>query len=53
MARPSSVTGAHYAQISTLFWEAVHATLNGYGSARDNLARLGDRLRTLQLRAGW
>jgi len=53
VARPSSTTGAHYAQISTLFWEAAHATLNGYGSARDNLARLDDRLRTLQLRAGW
>jgi trehalose/maltose transport system substrate-binding protein len=53
VTRPSSVTGVHYAQISTLFWEAAHATLNGYGSARDNLARLDDRLRTLQLRAGW
>jgi trehalose/maltose transport system substrate-binding protein len=53
VARPSSATGVHYAQISTLFWEAAHATLNGYGTARDNLARLDDRLRTLQLRAGW
>jgi trehalose/maltose transport system substrate-binding protein len=53
VARPSSVTGVHYAQISTLFWEAAHATLNGYGTARGNLARLDSRLRTLQLRAGW
>jgi trehalose/maltose transport system substrate-binding protein len=53
VARPSSATGAHYAQLSTLFWEAAHATLSGYGSARDNLARLDARLRTLQLRAGW
>jgi trehalose/maltose transport system substrate-binding protein len=53
VARPSSATGVHYPQISTLFWEAAHATLNGYGTARDNLARLDDRLRTLQLRAGW
>lgn len=53
VARPSSAAGAHYAQISTLFWEAAHATLNGYGTARDNLARLDSRLRTLQLRAGW
>jgi trehalose/maltose transport system substrate-binding protein len=53
VARPSSATGVHYAQISTLFWEAAHATLNGYGTARDNLARLDNRLRTLQLRAGW
>lgn len=53
VARPSSLTGRHYAQISTRFWEAAHATLNGYGSARDNLARLESRLRALQLRAGW
>ena len=39
VARPSALTGAQYAQVSTLFWEAAHATLSGYGSARDNLAR--------------
>ncbi len=53
VARPSSLTGTHYVQISTRFWEAVHATLNGYGSAQDNLARLEGRLKALQLRAGW
>ncbi len=53
VARPSAVTGAQYAKVSTLFWEAAHATLNGYGAARDNLARLDDRLRLLQARAGW
>ncbi len=53
VARPSAATGAQYAQVSTLFWEAAHATLNGYGTARDNLARLDSRLRLLQARAGW
>jgi trehalose/maltose transport system substrate-binding protein len=53
VARPSAATGAQYAQVSTLFWEAAHATLNGYGTARDNLARLEDRLRLLQARSGW
>ena len=45
--------GAHYANLSTLFWEAAHATLAGRGSAAENLAALEDRLRLLRLRAGW
>jgi len=53
VARPSAVTGQHYAQVSTLFWEAAHATLIGNGTARDNLARLADRLRLVGQRAGW
>ncbi len=53
VARPSAVTGSQYAQVSTLFWEAAHATLNGYGTAGDNLTRLEGRLRLLQARAGW
>jgi len=53
VARPSALTGQHYAQVSTLFWEAAHATLSGNGSARENLARLEDRLRLVGRRAGW
>jgi trehalose/maltose transport system substrate-binding protein len=53
VARPSALTGKHYAQVSTLFWEAAHDTLTGNGSARDNLARLADRLRLVERRAGW
>ena len=53
VARPSARTGAHYANLSTLFWEAAHATLAGRGSASENLAALADRLRLLRLRAGW
>jgi trehalose/maltose transport system substrate-binding protein len=53
VARPSSLTGAHYAQVSTLFWEAANRTLSGYGTATQNLAWLEDRLRLLQGRAGW
>jgi trehalose/maltose transport system substrate-binding protein len=53
VARPSSLTGAQYPQVSTLFWEAAHATLSGYGTARQNLAGLEDRLRLLRSRAGW
>jgi len=53
VARPSAITGRHYSQVSTLFWEAAHATLIGNGSARENLARLADRLRLVEQRAGW
>ncbi|MEZ5931921.1 MAG: ABC transporter substrate-binding protein [Alphaproteobacteria bacterium] len=53
VARPSARTGVQYAQLSTLFWEAAHRTLTGYGTAADNLARLEDRLKLLQDRAGW
>lgn len=53
VARPSARTGTQYAQLSTLFWEAAHRTLTGYGSAADNLGRLEDRLQLLQDRAGW
>ena len=53
VARPAGRTGSSYAQLSTLFWEAAHATLTGRGSAVDNLAALGDRLRLLQARSGW
>ena len=53
VARPSSLTGTQYAHLSTLFWEASHRTLAGYGTARENLAWLDDRLRLLQSRAGW
>ena len=53
VARPAVRTGPRYAHLSTLFWGAAHATLLGQGSASDNLAALEDRLRLLQLRAGW
>jgi trehalose/maltose transport system substrate-binding protein len=53
VARPSSRTGAHYAQLSTLFWEAAQATLTGRGSAEENLAALAQRLELLQSRTGW
>jgi trehalose/maltose transport system substrate-binding protein len=53
VARPSALTGQHYAQVSTLFWEAAHDTLIGNGTARENLARLADRLRLVGQRAGW
>jgi trehalose/maltose transport system substrate-binding protein len=53
VARPSSLTGGQYAQVSTLFWEAAHDTLIGNGRAQDNLARLEERLDLLRARARW
>ena len=53
VARPSSLTGGQYAQVSTLFWEAAHDTLTGNGRAQDNLARLENRLDLLRARAHW
>ena len=53
VARPSSLTGGQYAQVSTLFWEAAHNTLIGNGTALANLAWLEDRLELLRSRAGW
>jgi trehalose/maltose transport system substrate-binding protein len=38
--RPSAPAGAKYNEVSSLFWNAVHETLSGNGSAADNLAGL-------------
>src|SRR3546814_11780405 len=38
VARPSTVTGRRYNQVSSAFVRAVHATLSGNGSAAENLA---------------
>lgn len=47
VARPSGVTGTRYNQVSTEFWNAVHATLNGTTSAEESLAQLERRLERL------
>ncbi|HKK13536.1 MAG TPA: ABC transporter substrate-binding protein [Gammaproteobacteria bacterium] len=52
IARPSRVTGRQYNRVSSDFWNAVHFTLAGQGSARDNLKSLAGRLDRLS-RPGW
>ncbi len=47
VARPSGATGARYNQVSTEFWNAVHATLSGTTSADQALAQLARRLERL------
>ncbi|QIB33299.1 ABC transporter substrate-binding protein [Ancylobacter pratisalsi] len=50
--RPSAATKADYNEVSKEFWDAVHATLAGKGSAQRNLARLEARLKRLK-GSGW
>jgi trehalose/maltose transport system substrate-binding protein len=53
VARPSTVTGRRYAQVSSNFVQAVHATLSGQGSAADNMAKLNDTLTQLSRGGHW
>jgi trehalose/maltose transport system substrate-binding protein len=47
VARPSTVTGAKYNQVSDAFWNAVHRVLSGKASARDSLAQLESALKRM------
>jgi trehalose/maltose transport system substrate-binding protein len=53
VARPSTVTGRRYAQVSSNFVQAVHATLSGKGSAADNMAKLNATLTQLSRGGHW
>jgi trehalose/maltose transport system substrate-binding protein len=53
VARPSAVTGEHYNEVSTLFWNAVHATLSKNGDAATNLAKLEKDLNRLSRGGRW
>lgn len=48
LARPSAATKRKYNEVSSEFWSAVHSTLSGDGSAKQNLARLEARLNRLK-----
>jgi trehalose/maltose transport system substrate-binding protein len=47
VARPSSVTGSRYNQVSSAFWSAVHRVLSGKQPAAQSLAALERRLNRL------
>ena len=51
--RPARLTGDKYARLSTAFWNAVHDTLSGRGSAADNLAAAKQRLDRLHRDGQW
>ncbi|HEY4162504.1 MAG TPA: ABC transporter substrate-binding protein [Dongiaceae bacterium] len=53
VARPSTITGRRYNQVSSDFVQAVHAALSGQGSGADNLAKLNDTLTQLSRGGHW
>jgi trehalose/maltose transport system substrate-binding protein len=53
VARPSRVTGEKYNQVSSEFWNAVHATLSGQGTAEANLQRAERTLERLSRGGRW
>ncbi|MGP1396452.1 MAG: ABC transporter substrate-binding protein [Inquilinaceae bacterium] len=53
VARPSGVTGEKYNEVSSAFWNAVHATLSGNGDAATNLAQLESDLTRLSRGGRW
>ncbi|MEM8586428.1 MAG: ABC transporter substrate-binding protein [Pseudomonadota bacterium] len=53
VARPSRVTGERYNEVSSAFWNAVHATLSGNGDAATNLASLETELRRISRGGRW
>ncbi|CAH2601526.1 putative ABC transporter-binding protein DR_1438 [Rhodovastum atsumiense] len=53
VARPSRATGALYNQASSQFFNAVHAVLEGHGSAQERLAALARQLERLSRGGRW
>jgi trehalose/maltose transport system substrate-binding protein len=53
VARPSTVAGDRYNQVSTEFYQAVHNTLSGQGTAEENLAALESALDRLSRGGRW
>ena len=51
--RPSTVTGGKYNQVSSAFWNAVHAVLAKEKPAKDSLAGLASDLEGLRKGAKW
>jgi len=47
VARPSTVTGFRYNQVSNAFWNAVHSVLTGRIQAQDSLAQLESVLKRI------
>lgn len=47
VARPSTVTGSKYNQVSNEFWNAVHGVLSGKTQSKDSLAQLESSLKRM------
>ncbi|NVK41422.1 MAG: ABC transporter substrate-binding protein [Oceanospirillaceae bacterium] len=48
VARPSSVTGEKYNQVSNEFWNAAHRVLSGKASGADSLSQLESKLKRIR-----
>jgi trehalose/maltose transport system substrate-binding protein len=53
IARPTTVTGARYNQVSHQFWNAAHDTLSGKATAEQALSRLDRSLQRVSRRGTW
>lgn len=53
VARPSTVTAGKYNAVSSAFWNAAHATLNGRGSGADTVKALEADLRKVRRGPAW
>ena len=53
VARPSTVTGAKYNQVSNEFWNAVYAVLSGKAKADASLAQLEGSLKRMSRGGKW
>jgi len=53
VARPTTVTGPRYNQVSNQFWNAVHEVLSGKAKPEEALARLDQSLKTLSRGGKW
>ena len=51
-SRPSGLAGSRYNRLSAEFWESVHDTLAGNGTAESNMAKLGRKLGLLGFQEG-
>lgn len=53
VARPTTVTGARYNQVSNQFWNAAHEVLSGKAKADESLGRLEESLTRLSRGGKW
>lgn len=52
VARPATVTGLKYPEVSRAFWDATHTVLSGQASGKDAVKKLEGKLRQVR-RRGW
>jgi trehalose/maltose transport system substrate-binding protein len=53
VVRPAAQTGDSYMAVTTRFWEAVHAVLQGGSTAAASISALQDQLRLIKIRGDW